>query len=143
MAQKSIFGMTELYISAGHEYASHADTPVVDLSGMDSGIDQFRAPFDYKVREIFSRDNNTVIFESTTPVELPIGTFDTVCFRCTHMDDYYFDQLNIVKDRTFRRGETCYYEGQKGETSGNHVHVEFAVGKYVNLQNMAITLFFC
>ena len=41
MTQKSIFGMTELNISAGHEYSSHTNTTVVDLCGMDNGIDQF------------------------------------------------------------------------------------------------------
>lgn len=133
MTQKSIFGMAVLHISAGHQHSSHTNTTVVDLCGMDNGIDQFRAPFDCKVSAIINEGkypNNTVVFESTTAVELPIGIFNNVCFRCTHMDDNFLDQLNIYVGRSFKQGETCYYEGTKGLTDGNHIHIEFAIGKY-------------
>lgn len=38
MAQKSIFGMSTLNISAGHQYSSHSGTTVVDISGASSNI---------------------------------------------------------------------------------------------------------
>lgn len=102
---------------------------------MDDGIDQFRAPFDCKVKDITNYTNNTVVFQSIVPVELPIGTFNDVCFRCTHMDKTFFNKLNIHKDQVFRQGETCYYEGSSGEASGNHIHIEFALGKYNYLED--------
>ena len=52
------------------------------------------------------------------------------------MDDYYFNQLNIYVGRTFNQGETCYYEGTSGDASGNHIHVEFTVGNYVQFADM-------
>ena len=57
MAQKSIFGMSTLNISAGHQYSSHSGTTVVDISGASSNIESFKTPF------------------------------DKFCFRCTHMNN--------------------------------------------------------
>ena len=52
MAQKSIFGMSTLNISAGHQYSSHSGTTVVDISGASSNIESFKAPFDCKLIKI-------------------------------------------------------------------------------------------
>ena len=65
MAQKSIFGMSTLNISAGHQYSSHSGTTVVDISGASSNIESFKAPFDCKLIQIFE-NNNTFVFQNTT-----------------------------------------------------------------------------
>ena len=57
MAKKTIFGMSTLIISAGHQYSSHSGTTVVDISGASSNIESFKTPF------------------------------DKVCFRCSHMNN--------------------------------------------------------
>lgn len=133
MAQKSIFGMSTLNISAGHQYSSHSGTTVVDISGASSNIESFKAPFDCKLIKILDK-NNTFIFQNTSPVQLPIGTFDKVCFRCTHMNN---DQKALFSiNQTFNQGDVCYYEGTAGVATGNHIHIEFAVGTFVSLDRI-------
>lgn len=135
MTQKSIFGMETLGIGAGHNYVSHVGTTIVDIGGLDDSIEAFKAPFDCKLVKIYNDvdNNNTFVFQNTNPVELPIGTFDKVCFKCTHMN-HDKDEL-FYKDQTFNQGDICYYEGTSGVAKGNHIHIEFAVGEFINLKN--------
>lgn len=141
MTQKSIFGMEALKIGAGHNYVSHIGTTVVDISGIDTSIASFKAPFDCKLVDIIQgkTNNNTFVFQNINPVELPIGTFNKVCFRCTHMN-HDKDELFYI-GQTFNQGDICYYEGTSGITDGKHIHIEFAVGKFIEFGNYGDNLY--
>lgn len=131
MAQKSIFGMNTLKVSAGHQYSSHKGTTVVDVG--DGGISEFLAPFDCEFVGNVNETNNTLVFQNTQPVQTPIGIFDKVCFRCTHMNDNEYKSLKFYEGKTFTQGTKIYYAGTKGDARGNHIHIEFAVGNFLEL----------
>ncbi|MBR2686149.1 MAG: hypothetical protein IKE59_08935 [Erysipelotrichaceae bacterium] len=139
MLQYSKFGMTTLHITAGHQYPTHAGTTVVDVCGIGSGIEPLNAPFDCKAVAWDPANGNTIVFQNTEPVILPVGTFENVCFRCTHMNDSELYSLfpgGTVIGKTFSQGDICYYEGTAGNAQGNHIHMEFAIGSY---QSMGVT----
>lgn len=39
-------------------------------------------------------------------------------------------------NQTFNQGDVCYYEGTTGAATGNHIHIEFAVGTFVSLDRI-------
>lgn len=152
MAQKSLFGMSTLRISAGHQYDSHMDTQIVDINGsstMNNIYEEFRAPFDCKVVDINQSNGNTVVFQSTDLIYTPLypNAAVYISFRCTHMNNSTFNSFNYQKNiTTFKQGEVCYKEGNKyagnddgimsnGKVMGTHIHIEFAIGKYKGMES--------
>lgn len=135
--------MHHLHITAGHEYWSHGGTYINDIAGEDGGIDFFYPPFDCKVVKIENRNNgNSVTFQSLEKVKIPKFDYPVdVCFRCTHANGLSFtDSANNPVDEgsIFYKdgGKYCYLEGTSGQADGNHIHVEFALGTYIETVNV-------
>ena len=118
---KRKFGMACLNISQSRYGAySHALFNAYDLAGMDSGIDRFRTFSPLKVIGIhtFKRTGfaNTVHFyDAENDVTLALTHENTIPSDCTIGHEY-------------KSGDTIYYEGATGKTTGNHIHLEIGKG---------------
>lgn len=86
------------------------------------------APYDCRVMAIATYDN-TIFFESTSKVETPIGVYKC-WFMCSHMNDNDFKRYGMKVGRTFKQGDPCYTEGNKGIGSGYHIHMEQGTGRF-------------
>lgn len=86
------------------------------------------APYDCRVMAIASYDN-AIFFESINEVETPIGNYKC-WFMCVHMNDSDFKRYGMKVGRTFKQGEPCYTEGNKGIGSGYHIHMEQGIGRF-------------
>lgn len=141
MAEKALFGMDTLYVSNGNDGDTHYNTGIVDIAGKDGGIEAFYAPFTCIVREIRNTDKEgrTVVFQSTSPVLTPISPNNPLylSMRLTHIND-----LSVIKDflgetirdgMIFPAGTKIYEEGTSGTATGNHIHIEFAIGMFYEL----------
>ena len=119
---KRKFGMACLNISQGRYGGySHKNLNAYDLCGMDSGIDRFKTFNDLTVIGIheFSRTGfaNTI---SCYDVE------NDVTLAMTHVNNI---PSGCVVGKVFHDGDTIYYEGTKGNATGNHIHLEIGKGK--------------
>lgn len=124
---KRPFGMACLNITQGrYNNYSHKYVNAYDLSGMDAGIDRYRAYYDLTVIGVHPYATtgfaNTVHFyDSENDVTLAMTHCNTIPTGC-------------VVGHVFHSGETIYYEGMqhaRGATppTGNHIHLEIGKGR--------------
>lgn len=125
--KKRKFGMAVLTISQGRYNAySHKYVNAYDLSGMDAGIDRYRAYYDLTVIGVHPYAStgfaNTVHFyDAENDVTLAMTHCNSIPSGC-------------VVGHVFHSGETIYYEGTqpaRGATkpTGNHIHLEIGKGR--------------
>ncbi|MDR1409095.1 MAG: hypothetical protein LBJ12_02240 [Oscillospiraceae bacterium] len=82
--QKAIFPMQYLNISQGvNGQYSHQGDCAIDITGKDTGIDNFFAPFTGTIKRIYG-DYNTVWFQSNEPVQYANGTIDYMTIMVIH-----------------------------------------------------------
>lgn len=108
---------------------SHKGSMSIDDAGSGLGISQYCASSDLKLRWADKKSGNGLLFESTKPCELANGTVDYYHFVMWH-DDYIEDMRPHVNGKTFKQGDKIYDEGTAGRATGNHVHINVAIGKY-------------
>lgn len=119
---KRKFGMACLNISQGRYGGySHKNLNAYDLCGMDSGIDRFKTFNDLTVIGIheFSKTGfaNTICFYDKE---------NDVTLAMTHVNNI---PSGCVVGKVYHDGDTIYYEGTKGNATGNHIHIELGQGK--------------
>lgn len=123
----AIFPMEYLHITQTSGEGTHLYNWAVDLAGVDTGIDDFYAPFTLRIVRL-QKGYNIVWAQSVEKVHLANGGLDYVTVLLEHsnnIDDLYVGQV-------IPQGEIFYAEGTAGNASGNHVHCEFGLGQYVN-----------
>lgn len=100
---------------------SHKNLNAYDLAGMDSGIDRFKTFNDLEVIGVheYSRTGfaNTVCF---------FDALNDVTLALTHMNSI---PSECKVGKVYHAGDTIYYEGTKGNATGNHIHLEVGRGK--------------
>lgn len=119
---KRKFGMKYLNISQGrYGNYSHKGLNAYDLAGQDSGIDVFRAYYQYEIIGILPFKEtgfaNTVLFYDKE---------NDVSLALTHMNSIPSHYKIGYK---FSIDEPMYYEGTTGKSTGNHVHMEIGKGR--------------
>ena len=124
---KRPFGMAFLTVSQGRYNAySHKYVNAYDLSGMDAGIDRYRAYYDLTVIGVHPYAStgfaNTVHFYDAE---------NDVTIAMTHCNSI---PSGCVVGHVFHNGDTIYYEGTqpaRGATkpTGNHIHLEIGKGR--------------
>lgn len=119
---KRKFGMACLNISQGRYGGySHKNLNAYDLCGMDSGIDRFKTFNDLTVIGIheFSKTGfaNTICFYDKE---------NDVTLAMTHVNNI---PSGCVVGKVYHEGDTIYYEGTKGNATGNHAHLEIGKDK--------------
>lgn len=113
---------------------SHRNYNAIDIKGMDTGKDAWRAKNRYKCIAIYDFENtgfyNTVFFtpcdEKGNPVKVmtPSHGLQYVTIKMTH-DEKIRVRLNEVYDSDY----IIYMEGSKGlKQPANHIHLEACIG---------------
>lgn len=117
---RAIYGMEFVRFSQ----ARHGQGFSLDEASKDTGVSTLNAPFDCIVKRLYDYDN-TMWVESLVPVEIAKGIFDYVTLQLTHDDKPNWKVGDKIKQLT-----PLYDEGKKNAT-GNHIHIEVAIGKFV------------
>lgn len=106
---------------------SHMGAYATDLAGKDTGRDV--AYFPFSARSVFldsPKNGNAVIWESLNKVRFADGTIDYCCLLVVHDND----PSGFEVGKTYKQGQQMAQEGTAGQATGNHLHMEFARGKY-------------
>lgn len=126
MTQKSTYQNSTLTLSAGDQFHSHIYGGIIDILEPNG----FKAPFDCTLLKKESDAGNTFVFQSKEAVQIPSLTSPQfISFRCTHMNNK--NLFNVGQE--FSQGTVCYYQGTAGAADGDHIHLQFALGKLVAL----------
>ena len=126
--EKPIFPMDYLRITQGYDEGTHIDSYAIDIAGKDYNISPVKAPFTGVIKKIYQNDANEVWLESKEIVEYPDGTKDYMNIMFAHNNDV----SDLFVGKEIKKGEIFYYEGTKGNASGNHCHIECGKGKFTN-----------
>lgn len=124
--EKPIFPMEYMRITQGYQEGTHVDSYAIDNAGKDENIDSVFAPFTGIIKKIYQNDANEVWLESQDTVEYPDGTIDYMTIMFAHANDVN----DLFVGKTIKRGEIFYKEGTKGNSTGNHCHIECGLGKF-------------
>ncbi|MEG1506718.1 MAG: hypothetical protein RR478_04385 [Bacilli bacterium] len=125
--QKAIFGMETMNCTQGMGVGTHAYSYAMDFAGLDGGINYLMAPFTGKIVKTYEADANEVWLESLGPVLFADGTKDFMVMMCCHADDI----SNLFVGKIIEQGDKNWYrEGNKGMSTGNHVHIECGKGRF-------------
>lgn len=130
--QRAYFPMKYINVSQGYgnSSGSHKLSYALDLSGVDSGKDDVYAPFDCKITKLYQpkdtiKHANTVWLTSTRKVLSPNGYYGYLTISITHPSEI----TNMKLGQRFEQGQFICREGNTGNASGNHIHLEVAKGK--------------
>lgn len=124
--EKPLYPSNYMRITQGYGTGSHTDSYAIDEASKDTGISTLYAPFTGIVKKIYPQDANEVWLESAEPVEYPDGTIDYMTIMFAHSNDV----SNIFVGKRIAQKEPFYTEGTKGQTTGNHCHIECGKGKF-------------
>lgn len=115
--------------SANGSY-SHMGVTSIDDNGGELGITQFYAPCDLKLVAIMDWAENPLIWQSLKPVRLADGTVENITIRNMHEDDISRYRIGQV----VLQGDNWIKEGNAGNSTGNHVHLEIIKGHTTTLK---------
>lgn len=124
--EKPLYPSKYMRITQSYGTGSHIDTYAIDEACIDQNISTLNAPFTGIIKKIYPLDANEVWLESTEPVEYPDGTIDYMTIMLAHSNNI----SNLFVGKKINRGEPFYSEGTKGQTTGNHCHLECGKGKF-------------
>lgn len=124
--EKAKFPMECLNISQGYNEGTHIDSFAIDNIGKDNNIENVFMPFTGIIKKIYKEDANEVWIESKDKVLFADGTIDYMTVLLCHADN--IDNLYVGLE--LKQEENFYKEGTKGMSTGNHVHIECAKGKF-------------
>jgi len=125
--EKPLFPCEYIRITQGYGEGTHLDSYAIDNAGKDSGISDIYAPYTGIIKKIYTNDANEVWLESVEKVEFPDGTIDYMTMLFAHNDDI----SDLFVGKRINKGEAFYKEGKKGNTTGNHCHIECGKGKFI------------
>lgn len=121
----------------GSSSFSHKSIMALDLAGRDTGKDIVFAPFSGTIRKIYTQDANEVWLESDNEVMCADGKKRRLVVLFAHDDDV----SNLYVGMHVNQGDPFLNEGRKGNTTGNHCHIEVGLapfhdsGWFLNSQN--------
>lgn len=100
-----------------------------DMTGKDSGRDYAYFPFSAKCVAMDIKNGNAVWWESLSPVRFADGSID----YCTIMIVHDNNMGGIFVGVTYAQGNQMAQEGNAGNATGNHLHLEIAKGKFTKM----------
>ena len=120
--EKAVLNIDILNISQGADgNFSHKGDKAIDIVG----VKNFKAPFTGTIKKILSNDNE-VWLESNEKVLYADGTIDYMTILTLHDNDI----SNLYVGKVIKQGEVYYNEGNKGNATGNHIHLAVGKGKF-------------
>ena len=121
--EKAVLNIDVLNISQGADGSfSHKGDKAIDIVG----VKNFRAPFTGTIKKILSNDNE-VWLESNEKVLYADGTIDYMTILTLHDNDI----SNLYVGKVIKQNEVYYTEGNKGNATGNHIHLAVGKGKFI------------
>ena len=130
--QRAYFPMDVINISQGYgsKSSTHKLSYAIDLSGDSKDSENVYAPFDCKITKLYQpgdieKHANTVWLTSTKKVLSPNGSYGYLTISLTHPKEI----SNMKLGTKYKQGELICKEGKTGNATGNHVHIEVAIGK--------------
>ena len=119
-----LFPMADLYLSTDRDPAEH-DLYAMDFFGWDNGLRIYDcpcyAPCSCKV--VYTGNDHNMICWSFNPVRLIDGTLSHVSILVAHSDT-----APASVGSTFVQGQLWYHTGNYGQSTGDHLHIEIALG---------------
>ena len=122
-----LFPLEYLYMSQdeGGDY-SHLHTYSIDLLGWGATGRITHCPYYAPCScKCVQASTGSRVFESLNKVHLPDGRLTKVCFHCAH-DNNPVASLN----QTFTQGDLIGHTGTAGNVTGDHLHLNTAIGTY-------------
>lgn len=119
-----LFPMSYCRITQGDNEGTHLGTYASDLAGIDTGIDNLYAPVTLKCVALNPSDGNASWWQSINKVRFADGSIDYLTMMILH--DNNLSKIGLI----VKQGEILAKEGTTGKAIGNHLHVEFAKGKF-------------
>lgn len=124
--QKAVLMMDYLRVTQGANGSySHKGNKAIDLGGYDTNKDPLKAPFTGTIKKIYDY-SNTVWLESNDVVEYADGTKDYMTILTSHDNNI----SNLEVGDVINQGDIYYNEGNKGDVTGNHIHLAVGKGKF-------------
>ena len=124
--EKAMYPSKTIRITQRDHQGTHAGCWATDEACNDGGISPLFAPFTGVIKKIYTQDANEVWLESAEPVLFADGTKDYMTIMFVHCNDV----SHLWVGKTIKQGEVFYYEGTKGNATGNHCHFECGKGKF-------------
>lgn len=122
--EKAILNVDILYISQGmNDTYSHNGDLAIDISKLK----YLRAPFTGIIKKIYPKCNG-VWLESVEKVEYSNGIKDYMTIMTLHDNDI----SGLYVGKKIKQGEIYYHPGNKGISTGSHIHIAVGKGKYVS-----------
>lgn len=114
----------------GNKSSSHKLSYALDLGGKDTGQDEVYAPFDAVITKLYQpkdikKHATTVWLTSVKKVLCPNGYYGYLTVSITHPNEI----LKMKLGTKYKQGDFICYEGKTGNATGNHIHLEVALGK--------------
>ena len=133
--QRAYFPMKYLNVTQGYgeKSSTHKLSYAIDFGGKDSGRDEVYAPFDCRVSKVYKPSNTnisatTIWLTSTRKVLCSNGYYGYLTMSITHP----IEIMNMNVGMRFKQGDYLFREGNTGNATGNHIHIELATGTYAN-----------
>lgn len=119
-----LFPMQDLYLSPARVPPEH-QLYALDFLGWDNGLRIYNcpcyAPFSGEV--VYTGNDHNMIYWSTNPVRLIDGTLSHVSILVAHSMT-----APAPVGSTFVQGQLWYHTGNYGHSTGDHLHMEVALG---------------
>ena len=124
--EKAIFPLRYMNVTQGIDGAySHKGTLAIDFG--NSGVkEKLYAPFTGTIKKVYTYSGNFVWLESNEPVYWADGTIDYMTFLTGH----YNDVSDLYVGKVIKQGEVYYEQGNAGNATGIHTHLEVGKGKF-------------
>ena len=92
--ERPLYPSPYMRITQGYGVGTHRDSYAIDDGGMDTGIDNIKAPFTGIIKKIYTADANEVWLESVDQVLYPDGTIDYMTILFVHDNVHlYFNSI--------------------------------------------------
>lgn len=103
---------------------SHKGIKAIDFVSNNEENKKVYAPFTGKIVKIYNK-NNSIWFQSLEKVKFSNGVIDYATVRLVHSNNI----KDLYVGKIIKKNSYFYKMGNKGNTTGNHVHIEIARGK--------------
>ena len=124
--EKAVYPLKYMNITQGVNGSySHMGTNAIDIGNRGYKEDLY-APFNGIIKKVYKASGNFVWLQSKDKVKWADGTIDYMTVMTGHDDNV--ESLYVGKE--IKAGEVYYTQGNAGNSTGIHVHIEVGKGKY-------------
>ena len=119
-----LFPMADLYLSTARDPAEH-DLYAMDFFGWDNGLRIYDCPCyaPCSCEVVYTGNDHNMICWSLRPVRLVNGTLSNISILVAHSDT-----APASVGTRFVQGQLWYHTGNYGQSTGDHLHIEIALG---------------